>query len=190
VPEGARRAFALAVAGVLAAALLFSWRSSVEPPALPAPVAANPAPERERRGEEATRALVYESQNPRAPTREPEQTSPRRRLEVEGTRVARAFLADYLPYEVGRSTAAGRRRIVALATPELGVELAEGEPRAPAATRPPDRARVLALEGVYGPRQRRSMTAAATLEREGERSTLLITLARREGKWRVYELGR
>jgi hypothetical protein len=186
---GVRWAFAACALVVLAALLALSWPS--DPEVGPARRARAPASEAgPSRADQAARAVIYESQNPSASTREPHQATARHRSEADGTRVARAFLRAYLPYEVGKGSTADRRRVVRLAGPELGIQLAEGEPRVPPGIEMPAEARLVALEGIYGPRQQRSMTAAATLERAGERSTLFIKLLRREGEWRVEELGR
>lgn len=185
----ARRALVLCAACLVGVVVAFSWRSAPAP-APPERSAAGQRRDAGARADEAAQAVIYESQNPRAETREPRQVSFRRRSEAAGTRVARSFLRAYLPFEVGDGSSVDRARMVELASPELGVELAEGEPRVPLGLEAPAEAELVALDGVYAPRQRRSMTAAATLERAGERSTLLLTLVRREGEWRVDELGR
>jgi hypothetical protein len=99
---------------------------------------------------------------------------------------ARAFLSALLRRESGAVGTRMRRAIERRATARFAAFLLAGEPRPPAATGPPQRGRLLAIEGVGLGRGRAEF--AATVERGRARSGLLVALVQREGTWRVAGL--
>jgi hypothetical protein len=104
--------------------------------------------------------------------------------ELERAEVAaRAFLSALLRRE-GESQA--RRGIARRATADFAHFVLKGKPRAPAATEAPARARLVDVEPIGLSHGRAGL--AATMERDGTRSGLLVTLARREGRWLVADL--
>jgi hypothetical protein len=99
---------------------------------------------------------------------------------------AKAFLSGLLRHESGEGGPRARCRIIRRGTRDFGHFVLAREPRVPAATNGPARARLVDLEPVQLSDGRAEL--AATIERDGTRSGLLVTLARREGRWRVADL--
>jgi hypothetical protein len=99
---------------------------------------------------------------------------------------ARAFLSALLRRESGEGGPQPRRRIARSATADFARFVLESEPRVPAAIEAPTPARLLAFEPVGLGHGRAEL--AATIERDGARSGLVVTLVRREGQWRVTGL--
>jgi hypothetical protein len=100
---------------------------------------------------------------------------------------ARAFLSALLRREGGEGGPRTRRRIARRSTTDLAHFVLAREPRVPAATDGPARVRLVDLEPVGLGHGRAEL--AATIERDGARSGLLVTLVRREGRWHVAGLG-
>jgi hypothetical protein len=99
----------------------------------------------------------------------------------------RAFLSALLRRESGEGGPQARRRIALRATRDLAQFVLEGgEPRVPAAMEAPARARLVGLEPVGLGDGRAEL--AATIERDGARSGLLVVLVRREERWRVADV--
>jgi hypothetical protein len=99
---------------------------------------------------------------------------------------ARAFLSALLRRESEGGPKA-RRRIALRATRDFAQFVLEGgEPRVPAAMEGSARARLVRLEPVGLSDGRAEL--AATIERDGARSGLLVALVRREERWRVAGL--
>jgi hypothetical protein len=99
---------------------------------------------------------------------------------------ARAFLSALLRRESGEGRQRERRLIARGGSADFAHFVLGDEPRVPAATDAPAQARLVDLEPVgigYGRAE-----LAATIERDGARSGLLVALARREGRWRIADL--
>jgi hypothetical protein len=99
---------------------------------------------------------------------------------------ARAFLSALLLRESGQGGPQPRRLIARHGTGDFARMVLEGEPRVPAATDGPVRARLLGFEPVGLGHGRAEL--AATIERDGARSGLLVALVRLEGRWRVADV--
>jgi hypothetical protein len=99
---------------------------------------------------------------------------------------ARAFLSALLRRESGQAGRRPRCQITRRATADIARFVLEGEPRVPAATEAPTPARLLGFEPVGLGHGRAEL--AATIERDGARSGLVVTLVQREGQWRVAGL--
>jgi hypothetical protein len=99
---------------------------------------------------------------------------------------ARAFLSALLRRESGQGGPQPRRQIARRATADFARFVLEGEPRVPAATEAPARARLSDVEPIGLSDGLAEL--AATIERHGSHTGLLLTLARREGRWRVADL--
>jgi hypothetical protein len=97
--------------------------------------------------------------------------------------VARAFLSALLRRESGDDGPQPRAQITRRATADFARFVLEGEPRVPAATAAPVPARLVDIVPVGLGEGRAEL--AATITRDGRRSGLLVTLAPREGRWRV-----
>jgi hypothetical protein len=99
---------------------------------------------------------------------------------------ARAFLSALLRRESDQAGRQPRRQITRRATADIARFVLEGEPRVPAAMEAPRPARLLGFEPVGLGHGRAEL--AATVERDGARSGLLVRLVRGEGRWRVAGL--
>jgi hypothetical protein len=97
--------------------------------------------------------------------------------------VARAFLSALLRRESGDDGPQPRAQITRRATADFARFVLEGEPRVPAATAAPVPARLVDIVPVGLGEGRAEL--AATITRDDRRSGLLVTLAPREGRWRV-----
>ena len=104
--------------------------------------------------------------------------------ELEGAEAAaRAFLSALLGRESGEGGSRARHGIAHHATVDLARFLLAAEPRVPAATDGPAQTRLAGIEPIELSHGRAEL--AATLERDGARSGLLVTLVCREGRWRI-----
>jgi hypothetical protein len=99
---------------------------------------------------------------------------------------ARAFLSALLLRESSRAGPQPRRQNTRRTTVDFARFVLEGEPRVPAATEAPAPPRLVDLVPVGLGDGRAELVA--TIERDGARSGLLVTLARREERWRVAGL--
>jgi hypothetical protein len=99
---------------------------------------------------------------------------------------AKAFLSALLLGESGQGGPQPRRQITRRGTGDFARFVLEGEPRVPAATDGPVRARLVGIEPLGLGHGRAEL--AATIERDGALSGLLVKLVRREGRWRVAGL--
>jgi hypothetical protein len=97
-----------------------------------------------------------------------------------------AFLSALLRRESGEGGPQARRRIARRSTADFARFVLEGEPRVPAATEAPAPARLVDFVPVGLGHGRAEL--AATIERDGARSGLLVALVRREGRWRVADV--
>jgi hypothetical protein len=80
-----------------------------------------------------------------------------------------------------------RAELGASATPELGRSLVAGRPRVPVATPSPPLGRLASIEPLGGSAGDRIEVAAA-VRRAGARTGLVLSLERRDGRWRVSEI--
>jgi hypothetical protein len=110
----------------------------------------------------------------------------RQREREEASSTARAFLFALLRRENPDGGGRARWAITRLATADWARLVLGDEPRRPAAGARYASARLVGIEPVGLGRRRAEL--AATIERGARRSGLLVTLVRREGRWRVAGL--
>jgi hypothetical protein len=136
---------------------------------------------------EREQEIERRSQVDRYARREPDQPMVLQSVAAKSARrVARRWLAGYLPYEVDRLTAAGRAEITATSTPALARLLLAHPPLIPSAQRadPPPQGRALALFTTIargGASAQVYVEVAYGLEREG----FTLTLQRDGRGWLV-----
>jgi hypothetical protein len=99
---------------------------------------------------------------------------------------ASVFVSALLRRETGDGGPRTRRVIARRGTTDFARFVLAREPRVPAARDGPGRARLVDLEPVGLSHGRAEL--AATVERDGVRSGLLVALVRREERWRVAGL--
>jgi hypothetical protein len=104
----------------------------------------------------------------------------------DARRVGRRFMAGLLALDAVELNEA-RARLVASATPELARSLLAGHPRVPTATPSAPQGRLGALEPLATSARDRIELAAA-VRRAGVTSGLVLSLKRRDGRWRVSQI--
>jgi hypothetical protein len=125
---------------------------------------------------------------PPKPAFEDELKSATRTVHAPATAAARAFLSAYLRWQDGRASANVAETLRSYADPRLWALLRgnRGAPRPPT-TMTRKQLRRLAAGSVSGPRAAKLL---AVLRSARARSALALVLRRRNGQWRVTELGK
>jgi hypothetical protein len=110
------------------------------------------------------------------------------RVPAPAQQAAHTFVRTFLRYERGDISASVARSIRSLATAPIARSLLHDPPHSPAYAEPPPPGRLMRLGGADSVRGG-AIELTAWLDHGGQRSSLLLTLKRRRGRWLITDLG-
>jgi hypothetical protein len=194
------RAFAVAAGLVLAVVAALSWVL----PGSPEQSGSETAPKRQRATIQdlAARGEVQATEAETQPRRQPEpavgadedlplgvEPPPRATgLRAQSEEHARVFLLAFFRYEIGDLSRVVQNAIRSRAAPRLAHALLARPPRLPDDAPPPAPARVIEIDSSE-PAPGGGFEVIALVERDGERSPLVVTVQRRDGRWLATTVG-